>query len=138
MKVAEILKGKGTRILTVRLDETVEVAARLMAAEKVGGLVVKDVVRTEGNTCVGMFTERDALRGLVERGPAVMRMPVEKLMSKTLISCGPEDELDDVVEKMDRHAIRHLPILEEHTLIGVVSVRDVIAVLRGRTGAAAA
>jgi CBS domain-containing protein len=52
-------------------------------------------------------------------------------MTKNFISCGPNDDLADVIEKMDRHGIRHLPVLEEHTLVGVLSVRDVIHVLRG-------
>jgi CBS domain-containing protein len=53
------------------------------------------------------------------------------VMSKKLISCAPDDDLADVIEKMDRHAIRHLPVLDEHTLVGVLSVRDVIRVMRG-------
>lgn len=133
MKVADILVQKGTRIITVRLREPVETAARLMAAENIGALVVKDVVRTEGNTVVGMFSERDIVRALVEHGPDIMQMPVEKLMSKRLISCAPGDDIRSVMEKMDRNSIRHLPVLEEHTLIGVLSVRDVIHVLRGVT-----
>jgi CBS domain-containing protein len=52
-------------------------------------------------------------------------------MTKKLISCAPDDDLADVMEKMDRYGIRHLPVLEEHTLVGVLSVRDVIHVLRG-------
>jgi CBS domain-containing protein len=130
MKVADILTEKGTRIITVRMNETVEVAARLMAAENIGALVVKDVVRTEGNTCVGMFSERDVVRALVDHGPGAMQTPVNKLMSSRFISCAPGDELTSVMEKMDTHGIRHLPVLENHTLIGVISVRDVIHVLR--------
>lgn len=52
-------------------------------------------------------------------------------MSRNLIACEPNDDLADVIEKMDRHAIRHLPVLDDHTLVGVLSVRDVIRVLRG-------
>lgn len=135
MKVADILREKGTRIITVRLREPVEVAAKLMTAENIGALVVKDVVRTEGNTCVGMFSERDIVRALVEHGPSIMQMPVEKLMSKKLISCAASDDLTDVMAKMDSHGIRHLPVLEEHTLIGVLSVRDVIHALRSHVAA---
>lgn len=131
MKVADILKEKGTRIITVRMNETVEVAARLMASENIGALVVKDVVRTEGNTCVGMFSERDIVKALVAHGTAIMQTPVSKLMSTKFISCAPEDDLTSVMEKMDTHGIRHLPVLEAHTLIGVISVRDVIHALRG-------
>lgn len=133
MRVEQILRQKGTRIITVRLREPVAMAAKIMVREGIGALVVTDVVHTEGSTVVGMFSERDVLRGLVEKGEEVMRMRVENLMSKTLISCGPNDDLEDVMEKMDRHGIRHVPVLEGHTLVGVISVRDVIHVLRGLT-----
>lgn len=131
MRVEQILRTKGTRIISVRLREPVAAAAKLMATENIGALVVTDVVLTEGSTVVGMFSERDILHALVENGQEIMRMPVEKLMSKKLISCRPTDDLADVMEKMDRHGIRHLPVLEEHTLVGVISVRDVIHALRG-------
>jgi CBS domain-containing protein len=130
MRVEQILRKKGTRIISVRLREPVAVAAKLMAAENIGALVVTDVVPTEGSTVVGMFSERDIVRAIVQNGQEIMRMPVENLMSTRLISCGPNDDLVDVMEKMDRHGIRHLPVLEEHTLVGVISVRDVIHVLR--------
>jgi CBS domain-containing protein len=131
MRVEHILREKGTRIITVRLREPVAAAAKIMATENIGALVVTDVVHTEGSTVVGMFSERDVLRALVEKGPDAMRMPVENLMSKTLISCRPTDDVEDVMEKMDRHGIRHVPVLEGHTLVGVISVRDVIHVMRG-------
>jgi CBS domain-containing protein len=135
MRVEQILRQKGTRIISVRLREPVAAAARIMTRENIGALVVTDVVPTEGSTVVGMFSERDVLRGLVEKGHEIMRMPVENLMSKTLIACRPADDLGDVMEKMDRHGIRHVPVLEGHTLVGVISVRDVIHVLRGLAAA---
>lgn len=131
MRVEQILRRKGTRIISIRLREPVSAAARLMTTEKIGALVVTDEVSTEGSTVVGMFSERDVVRALVERGPEAMRMPVEVLMSRKLISCAQGDDLTDVMEKMDRHGIRHVPVLEEHTLVGLVSVRDVIHELRG-------
>ena len=131
MRVGQILKAKGTRILSIRLREPVAAAAKLMVAENIGALVVTDVVLTEGSTVVGMLSERDIVRALITSGADVMKMPVEKLMTKNFISCGPDDDLADVIEKMDGHGIRHLPVLEEHTLVGVLSVRDVIHVLRG-------
>ena len=131
MRVAEILRTKGTRIISIRLRESVAAAAKLMVTENIGAVVVTDVVLTEGSTVVGMLSERDLMRGLVTSGQDIMKMPVEKLMTKRLISCRPDDDLADVMEKMDVHGIRHLPVLDEHTLVGVVSVRDVIHVLRG-------
>jgi CBS domain-containing protein len=134
MRVGQILKAKGTRIISIRLREPVSAAAKIMVTENIGAIVVTDVVLTEGSTVVGMISERDIVRALVTNGQDIMKMPVEKLMTKKLISCEPNDDLADVMEKMDRHGIRHLPVLEEHTLVGVLSVRDVIHVLRGAVG----
>ena len=131
MRVGEILRTKGTRILSIRLREPAAAAAKLMVAENIGALVVTDVVLTEGSTVVGMLSERDLVRALVTGGQDIMKMPVEKLMTKKLISCEPNDDLADVMEKMDRYGIRHLPVLDGHPLVGVLSVRDVIHVLRG-------
>jgi CBS domain-containing protein len=130
MRVGQILRTKGSRIISIRLREPVSAAARLMVTENIGALVVTDVVLTEGSTIVGMLSERDIVRALVTGGQDVMKLPVENLTTKRFISCGPNDDLADVMEKMDRHGIRHLPVIEEHTLVGVVSIRDVIHVLR--------
>lgn len=127
MKVAELLRKKGTRILTARMDEPVEAAARLLSKENVGALVVKDSVSTEGDTIVGMFSERDLLHAVVEHGAAALKKPIAALMSKKVIACRPDDDLRAVLELMDRHYVRHLPVIDGTTLIGVVSIRDFIA-----------
>ena len=74
MKVGDILRKKTARIATIRMNETVGIAAQLMRASNVSALVVKDVVRTEGNTAVGMFTERDVVRAIAEHGAAGINM----------------------------------------------------------------
>src|SRR3546814_8428046 len=104
MKVEDILRRKGTRIVMVRVGETVEVAARLLRSENIGALVVKDVCRTEGNVVVGMFSERDIARALLDHGAAVLQMPVSALMSRTLISCTSQDSVETVLE--DRKSTR--------------------------------
>jgi CBS domain-containing protein len=127
MKVSELLRKKGTRILTARMDESVETAARLLSKENVGALVVKDSVGTEGDTVVGMFSERDLLHAMVEHGPAALKKPVAALMSRKVVHCGPDDDLAHVLDLMDRHYVRHLPVIHDHQLLGVVSIRDFIA-----------
>lgn len=126
MRVEDILRGKETRIITVRLREPVEVAARLMKSENISALVVKDVCRTEGNVVMGMFSERDIARAVVDHGASALQLSVEQLMSKKLISCTLEDDLRDVMRLMVKHNIRHLPVLSDHVLVGVVSARDII------------
>ncbi|MFC5067741.1 CBS domain-containing protein [Flaviflagellibacter deserti] len=126
MTVADLLRTKPTRILTARMDETVETAARLMSRENIGALVVKDEVGNEGDTLVGVFSERDLLHAIVAHGPAVLKRPVAALMSKGVVACRPADDLATVLALMQDHQIRHVPVVDGTTLIGVVSIRDFI------------
>ncbi len=88
MRVGDILNRKTTRIATVRMNETVATAARLLRQENVSALVVKDVCRTEGNVAVGMFSERDVVRAVAEHGPAALGMKVSVMISvQKLVSC---------------------------------------------------
>ena len=108
------------------MNETVGIAAQLMRASNVSALVVKDVVRTEGNTAVGMFTERDVVRAIAEHGAAGINMKVSQLISvQQLVSCSSDDTLEDVRHLMNRHHIRHLPVIDNHSLCGVISMRDI-------------
>ncbi|PWC33905.1 CBS domain-containing protein [Azospirillum sp. TSO35-2] len=126
MKVEDILRKKGTRIGMVRVNEPVSTALRLMKAENTGALVVKDVCRTEGNTVVGVISERDVVRALVDRGTGILEQPVSALMTRDPWCCSPSDPVRHVLSLMDEHGIRHVPVLDGTTLVGVVSVRDLI------------
>jgi CBS domain-containing protein len=125
-RVGDVLREKDTRIITVRLRETVAIAVTLMNRENVHALVVKDVCRTEGNVVVGVFSERDVARGLAAYGAAVLHLPVSHFVNRPLASCAANDTIDTVLQLMDAHQVRLLPVLEDHTLIGVISVSDVI------------
>ena len=128
MKVGDILRKKTARVVTVRMNETVAIAAQLMRASNISALVVKDVVRTEGNTAAGMFTERDVVRAIAEHGAAGANLKVSQLISvQQLVSCAPTDTLEQVRRLMNRHHIRHLPVIDNHSLIGVISMRDISA-----------
>ena len=97
MKVGDILRKKTARVATVRMNETVAIAAQLMRASNISALVVKDVVRTEGNTAAGMFTERDVVRAIAEHGAAGVNMKVSQLISvQQLVSCSSSDTLEHV------------------------------------------
>ena len=126
MNVGDILRKKTARIATIRMNETVGIAAQLMRASNVSALVVKDVVRTEGNTAVVMFTERDVVRAIAEHGAAGINVKVSQLISvQKLVWCSPNDSLEDVRHLMNKHHIRHLPVIDGHSLCGVISIRDV-------------
>ena len=130
MLVGDILRKKGTRIATVRLNETVETAAKILRTENVSALVVKDVVRTEYNTVVGMFSERDVVRAVAEHGAAGLKQKVSALISiQRLVSCRSTDTLDHVRLLMKDNHIRHLPVIDETSMVGVISIRDISAAL---------
>src|SRR5215813_3205169 len=103
MKVEDILrKKKSARVVTVRMNETVGVAAQLMRASNISALVVKDVVRTEGNTAVGMFTERDVVRAIAQHGAAGVNLKVGQLISvQRLVSCTSSYTLEHVRHLMN-------------------------------------
>jgi CBS domain-containing protein len=107
------------------MNQTVAIAAQLMRASNITALVVKDVVRTEGNTAVGMFTERDVVRAIAEHSAAGLNLKVSKLISvQQLVSCSSTDTLGHL---MNKNHIRHLPVIDNYSLIGVISVRDISA-----------
>jgi CBS domain-containing protein len=126
MKVGDILCKKTARVATVRMNETVGIAAQLMRSINISALVVKDVVRTEGNTAVGMFTERDVVRAIAEHGAAGVNLKVSQLISvQQLVSCTSTDTLEHARHLMNEKHIRHLPVIDNYSLIGVISIRDI-------------
>jgi CBS domain-containing protein len=99
--------------------------------------VVKDVVHTEGNTAVGMFTERDVVRAVAEHGAAGVNLRVAQLISvQQLVSCSSTDTLEHARRLMNQHHIRHLPVIDDYSLIGVISIRDISIAFDEETTAA--
>lgn len=138
MQVGDILRKKTARVATVRMNETVGIAAQLMRASNISALVVKDVVRTERNTAAGMFTERDVVRAIAEHGAAGVNLKVSQLISvQQLVSCSSTDSLEHVRHLMNRNHIRHLPVIDDYSLIGVISIRDISAAFDNEATAAA-
>ena len=130
MQVGDVLRKKTARVATVRMNETVAIAAQLMRSSNISALVVKDVVRTEGNTAVGMFTERDVVRAIAEHGAAGANLKVSQLISvQQLVSCTSSDTLEHARHLMNRHHIRHLPVIDDYSLVSVISMRDIAAAM---------
>lgn len=125
--VDDILREKrDTRIVTVRMNETVATAAMVMKRENISSVVVKDVCRTEGNTVVGVFSERDVTRALVEHGANTPNVTVATLLKRAVISCELGDSIATVLRLMNEHQVRHLPVMVEHNLVGVISATDLM------------
>lgn len=133
MDIAEILRGKKSRLISVRLNQSIEAAIRLLYREGVGAVIVQDVCATEGNTLVGILSERDIVHIIAEHGAAVLaKRSVADFMSVNIITCRPHDSLEYALKLMLDNHIRHLAVCEENTLIGVVSMREIMACIYGR------
>ncbi len=127
MRVDALLRQKRPRVISVRMDETLGAAARILRRENVGAVVVKDSCRTEGDIVVGMLSERDFLHAVTDHGIAAFRMPVSAVMRRAAVACEVSDSTDAVAELMRQHHIRHVPVIDRGALIGVVSIRDLLA-----------
>jgi CBS domain-containing protein len=122
MHVADILKAKGNRVVTVRPDLTIEHVAKVLMLERVGALVVSK----GGATVDGIISERDVAHGLAEHGTEVLRRTAADLMTTAVVTCAPGDTIAQVAKVMTYRRIRHLPVTEGAKLIGIISLGDVV------------
>ena len=122
MKVQAMLALKGDRVVTVPGDTTVGAAVRILNQERIGALVVSD----DAATVQGILSERDVVRGLVSNGAGLLDMPVSGLMTKTVSTCGLDDDIQGIMSEMTRSRIRHLPVVVDGKLRGMISIGDVV------------
>jgi CBS domain-containing protein len=119
--VDEILKTKGSDVWTVSSDSTVYDALQAMADKNVGALLVID-----GDRLVGIFSERDYARKIILHGKASKDTLVKEIMSAEVFWVRPDQTLEDCMQLMTDKRIRHLPVLDEGRLVGVISIGDVV------------
>ena len=122
MKVSDILKVKGTEVMTVSPTETVEKLSHRLRMARVGALVVS----RDGRSIDGIVSERDIVRCMAERGAACLTTPVEGAMTRRVVTVTPDDSIASVMKTMTTNRIRHLPVLEAGRLAGIVSLGDVV------------
>ena len=122
MTVATILKRKGSRVVTVRPDTTVAAIAETLVRERIGAAVVAD---SEGGIA-GIVSERDIVVGLARRGAAVLEERAETIMTKKVVTCTPEQRVDELMATMTEGRFRHLPVVAQGRLAGIVSIGDVV------------
>ncbi len=125
MKIEEILRSKGHDVVTITESRTVLEAAQALVEHNIGGLVV-----TEGTHPTGILTERDILRLTARTPDALDSIQVGTVMTRDLITAGPRDELLRVMDVMTENKIRHLPVLDEDRLIGIISIGDLVNACR--------
>jgi len=122
MKVADILKKKGSTVKTVRPDETALELSEQLRAEHIGAAVVS----VDGNTINGIISERDLAYGLAAHASRLPTVMVERLMTQVVVSCSPDDTIDQVMQVMTQKRIRHLPVKQGEALVGIISIGDVL------------
>jgi len=122
MQVSDILEKKGDRVVSIDQTATISAVAERLSQERVGALVVK----ANGGELTGIISERDIVRGLAKHGPAAMDLPVSELMSQSLITCTPKSSTEDIMAQMLEKQIRHLPVIRDNALVGIISIGDVV------------
>lgn len=122
MKVASILKAKGTSVEMVVPGTTIGAAARLLRDKNIGALVISE----DGNTILGLISERDIVHALAVYGARVSDLRVSDLMVRRVVTCVPDDSDTRVMAQMTHHRVRHVPVVESGVLKGIVSIGDVV------------
>ncbi len=122
MQVRSILKMKGTRVVTVRPEIGIGETARLLAENKIGAVVVVDAA----GAVAGILSERDIVNALARHGTAAVAKTVADLMTRDVQHCAPDATIGSVMTTMTERRIRHVPVIEDGRLIGIVSIGDVV------------
>lgn len=121
MLVSDILKAKGSDVVSAASAISVADAARLLAEKRIGSVLILD-----GKRIAGILSERDIVRTLAAEGPACLDGPVQRIMTAKVITCRPDQTISEVMEMMTRHRFRHVPVVEGGAVAGMVSIGDVV------------
>ncbi|HEU5265146.1 MAG TPA: CBS domain-containing protein [Jatrophihabitans sp.] len=122
MNISDILRYKGAEVFTMTPPDSVAAAAARLAEHRIGALLVLD-----GETVAGIVSERDIVRGLAERGASILEAPVSELMTSPVLTCTSADSVDSVAETMTQKRARHMPVVNDGRLAGMVSIGDVVS-----------
>jgi CBS domain-containing protein len=122
VQISQLLRRKGREVATIDAGESVRAALALLAEKGIGALVVS----SDGRTVEGIVSERDVARGLHERGAGLLAEPVSSVMTPQVHTCGPHASVHDLAQTMTDHRVRHVPVVEDGVLVGIVSIGDVV------------
>jgi CBS domain-containing protein len=121
MTVRAILDTKGHNVLSVEPDAKLSAAVKILGERKIGAVLVMSNGRIEG-----ILSERDIVRVLGERGAAVLEEPVSGVMTRKVVSCKQSDTVAAIMEMMTLGKFRHLPVLDEDRVVGLISIGDIV------------
>ncbi len=123
MTVAKILKSKGSAdVVTIAPGSTVAEAAGLLSEKRIGSVVVSG----DGNDASGILSERDIVREIGRRGAGCLNEPVDTMMTTKLVTCTRTDKADAVLATMTKGRFRHMPVMEEGKMVGLITLGDVV------------
>lgn len=122
MFVRQILNNKGRSIVSISPSAGIADVAALMSKERIGAIVVLDV----DERIAGIVSERDITRGLAEHGAALLGMSADRIMTREVVTCSPDDGIDGLMRKMTTGRFRHLPVLDKAKMVGIVSIGDIV------------
>jgi CBS domain-containing protein len=117
-----MLGQKGDKVTTVRPGATIDTALHKLKLDGVGALVVSE----DDQTVAGIISERDIVRGLPDHGAALLSMKVSELMTQSVKTCAPDDKIQDIMSEMTRSRFRHIPVVSDGKLCGIISIGDVV------------
>jgi CBS domain-containing protein len=121
MTVRAILDSKGHQIQSVGPDAKLSAAIKILGERRIGAVLVMSEARVEG-----ILSERDIVRALGERGAAVLDEPVNAVMTRKVVSCRQSDTVSAIMEMMTLGKFRHLPVIEDDRVVGLISIGDVV------------
>ena len=122
MTVKAILSAKGSDVVTIEPTASIGAAVKRLAERRIGALVVQGA----DHRVVGIVSERDIVFALAERGAGILDEPVSQIMTRKVVSCTQSDTVSAVMEWMTAGKFRHLPVVEQNRLAGIVSIGDVV------------
>jgi CBS domain-containing protein len=126
MNISDILRWKATNttaeITTIAPSDSVTALIAALAEHNIGALVVLD-----GTEVAGVVSERDVVRHTAELGAQVLELRVDRIMSTPVVSCTSNDSIDSIAETMTQRRIRHMPVIDDGRLVGIVSIGDVVS-----------
>ena len=122
MTVAMILKSKGSDVISVTPDDDIASAIQLLASKRIGAVLVLDV----GKRLAGILSERDIVRAMASHGADALAHKVGSVMTSSVTHTNPRETIAHIMEKMTQGRFRHLPVLDDGVLVGIVSIGDVV------------
>jgi CBS domain-containing protein len=122
MKIREILAVKGQHVHTIGPDRSILDAVALLLEHGIGALLVRDA----GDTVAGIISERDILRICRDRGAALGRIRIADVMTRDLVVCVPDDDVDYAMGIVTKNRVRHLPVLDGGRVVGMISIGDLV------------